>query len=83
MWSYSSAHRPGLCTSIVAEDADGHIYHGRNLDWNLGDALLKLIINVDYQRGGKTVFTGTTLVGFIGVLNGMRAGQWSWSMDAR
>ena len=25
----------GLCTSIVAQDADGRIYHGRNLDFGL------------------------------------------------
>jgi hypothetical protein len=42
-----------------------------------------LTVDVDYQRSGKTVFTGTTLVGFVGVFNGMRPGGWSYSLDAR
>ena len=30
-----------------------------------------------------TLTCSTTLVGFVGILNGMRPGQWSWSLDAR
>ena len=26
---------PGACTSMVAEDANRQVFHGRNLDWNL------------------------------------------------
>jgi len=90
-WKHGCVHNetadaekgPGFCTSVIAEDLEGRIFHGRNLDWNLDKPLLDLIVDVDYQRNNKTVFTGTTLVGFVGILHGMRAGQWSWSMDAR
>jgi N-acylethanolamine-hydrolysing acid amidase len=27
------------CTSIIAQDSQGNIYHGRNLDWDLADTL--------------------------------------------
>ena len=29
----------GFCTSIVAEDNDGNIFHGRNLDFGLWPAV--------------------------------------------
>ena len=74
---------PGLCTSVVAQDADGHIFHGRNLDWNLDYELRKLVIDVDFQRDNQTVYTGTSFVGFSGILNGVKKGVASTSIDAR
>ncbi len=73
---------PGLCTSVVARNAEGQIFHGRNLDWNLDASLLGLAVDVDFQRNNVTIFTGATLVGFVGVFNGMSP-QWSASIDAR
>jgi hypothetical protein len=75
----------GLCTSVVADTPIGSVLHGRNMDWNIPPILRKLVVDVEYQRSNKTVFTGTTIVGFVGVLNGMTAGpnSWSVSMDAR
>ena len=73
---------PGMCTSIVARNTDGNIYHGRNLDWNLDPSLLGLAVDVDFQRNNETVFSGATLVGFVGVFNGM-APTFSGSIDAR
>lgn len=58
---------PGLCTSVVAQDAAGRVWHGRNLDWNLPWALRKMLIDVEYRRGNQTVFVGTTVPGFVGV----------------
>lgn len=74
---------PGLCTSVVAEADNGHIYHGRNLDWNIPPAVREMAIDAHFQRGGKTIFIGTTVVGFVGVFNGMRLGQYSASINAR
>jgi len=74
---------PGLCTSVVAQDLQGHIWHGRNLDWNLPNAMLDFAIDVEFKRGNRTVFYGTTIVGFVGVLNGMVPGEFSVSVDAR
>lgn len=80
--SFSPNTGPGLCTSIVTRNTKGDIYHGRNLDWNLDASLLKLAVDVDFQRKNKTVFSGTTLVGFVGVLSGMTS-TFSGSIDAR
>ncbi len=34
------------CTSIVAQDGSGNVFHGRNLDWNLPDDLRNLTVQV-------------------------------------
>jgi len=85
----------GGCTSIVAQDAAGDIIHGRNLDfgmgpfnftegqWELTDALRPLIYNVNFTRGGKTVFTGVHYAGYIGVLTHVKKGAFSLSIDSR
>lgn len=79
---------PGLCTSVVAQDTHGNVLHGRNLDWNFPSVLREMIVDIDFQRRNKTVFTGTGIVGFAGLLNGMRyddsgKGVYSVSIDAR
>jgi hypothetical protein len=74
---------PDMCTSFVSSTPSGDIWHGRNLDWNLQDTLKEFIINVDYSRGGKTVFKGTTIVGFVGILHAVKENGFAWSMDAR
>lgn len=74
---------PGLCTSTVFNGMDGKMYLARNLDWNFPDNLLDCVINVDYQSKNKTVYKGTTLVGYTGILNGVRPGGFSISMNAR
>lgn len=74
---------PGMCTSVVAQDSNGHVFHGRNLDWNIPTAVRMLVADIDFQRGNETVFTGTTAVGFVGVFNGIKRGAFSVSIDAR
>jgi len=75
----------GYCTSVVTEEAGGGILHGRNLDWNLDEALREFIITVDFERGGEVLYTGSTIVSFVGILNAMAPGDngFSFSMDAR
>jgi len=75
----------GYCTSVVTEEAGGGILHGRNLDWNLDEDLREMIIDVDFTRGGETLYTGSTIVSFVGILNAMKPGSngFSFSMDAR
>jgi len=72
---------PGACTSFVASNDQGQIFHGRNLDWNLEGVLKQFIITVRFTRGGQQLFTGTTMVGFVGLLHAVKPN--AWSMDAR
>jgi acid ceramidase len=74
-----------VCTSIVAEDETGKLYHARNLDfglflgwnekthdWAITERLRKTIVNVDWKKGGKTIFKSVNFAGFVGVYNGVR-----------
>jgi len=74
---------PGLCTSVVAQDPNGHIVHARNLDWNLPVAMRHLLWDVDFMRNGTVIARGTGGVGFVGVYNGMVTGGYSATIDAR
>jgi len=71
------------CTSIVAQDEQGKIFHGRNLDFDLAKSLRKLVIKVEFQKQGKTLFWGTTYAGYIGVLTGMKPGSFAISLNER
>ncbi|XP_065577192.1 acid ceramidase-like [Artemia franciscana] len=85
-----------FCTSIIVEGENGHIYHGRNLDfgilmgwdiqnhtWLVTEALHPLVVEVDFQRGGNTVFKSVNFAGYIGVLTGMKPDAFSISLDER
>jgi hypothetical protein len=58
-----------VCTSIIEEDPKGQLYHARNLDfglflgwdnandtWLMSERLRNIIVNVDFQQDGKTVY---------------------------
>ncbi|OWK13569.1 NAAA, partial [Cervus elaphus hippelaphus] len=44
-----------FCTSIVAQDSKGHIYHGRNLDYPFGSLLRNLTVDVQFIKSGQTL----------------------------
>jgi acid ceramidase len=86
----------GACTSVVAQDAQGQVWHGRNLDfglfmgtnstthtWVLTQRLRDVLVNVKFTRGGSVVYESTTYAGFIGLLSGSRPGAFSISVDTR
>ena len=41
------------------------------------------MIDVEYQRGGKTLFIGSGMLGSVGILTAMKPGLFSWSLNAR
>ena len=71
------------CTSIVAEAEDGTIYHGRNLDYSYSDALRNMTIVVDFQQNGKTIYTGTTFAGYVGLMSAQKPNGFTVSLDER
>jgi acid ceramidase len=75
----------GLCTSIVSQNSDNAITHGRNLDWNIPETVKTFVIDLDVYQGGELIYMGTGAVGFVGMLNGMRVKgeKWTVSQDAR
>lgn len=85
-----------VCTSIIAEDNNGKIFHARNLDfglfmgwdpvahdWMTTRQLRKLIVNVEFRRGGKTLYKSVNFAGFVGMYNGVVPGKFSITANER
>lgn len=85
-----------VCTSIVAEDKSGNLFHARNLDfglflgwdvkndtWMLSEILRTLIVNIDYQSKGKTVYKSVTFAGYVGMISGMKPGVLTLTLNER
>ena len=81
--AFGKSSNSKACTSIVAEAENGTIYHGRNLDYSIAYILRNVTIMADFQRNGKTVYTGTTFGGFIGLLTGQKPNGFTVSLDER
>lgn len=73
-----------VCTSIVAQDNQDKLYHARNLDfglflgwdvkthdWAVTEKLREIIININWTRGGQTVYKSVNFAGYIGIYNGV------------
>ncbi|CAJ0921791.1 unnamed protein product, partial [Mesorhabditis belari] len=84
------------CTSIVAESSDNSMWHARNLDfgqlfiwdpeietWDLTDTLRQVTVNINFMKGGKLLYKGTTFAGHTGIITGMRMGEFTLSMNAK
>lgn len=85
-----------LCSSIVAEDLNGKIYHSRNLDfgfllgwdskndtWMMTQLLRKLMVNIDFYKNGKLSFKSSTFVGYVGILTGLKPSKYSITLNRR
>ncbi|CAJ0941387.1 unnamed protein product, partial [Mesorhabditis belari] len=82
--AFDRHHIFGLgCTSLVAEDEKGTIWHGRNLDYEMGDLLKNITVVVDFVRGNRIVYSGVTFVLYNGLLTGQRPNAFSLSLNAR
>ena len=72
------------CTSIVAEDENGIIYHGRNLDY--GD--IPILRNATYiatyiNNNSDILYVGTPFFGYSGLWTGFKQNAFSISGDER
>eukprot|EP00437_Effrenium_voratum_P006671 CAMPEP_0181436074 /NCGR_PEP_ID=MMETSP1110-20121109/20660_1 /TAXON_ID=174948 /ORGANISM="Symbiodinium sp., Strain CCMP421" /LENGTH=405 /DNA_ID=CAMNT_0023559627 /DNA_START=92 /DNA_END=1309 /DNA_ORIENTATION=- len=86
----------GGCTSIVAQDSKGRLIHGRNLDfgllfgfdwrriqWTLTEDLRPLLRSIRFVRRGKTVYSSTVFLGYVGTLTAVKQGAFSVSVNTR
>lgn len=70
------------CTGIVAQNANGSIYHARNQDYP--PPFSPLQYDGTFVKGGKVLFEATTFAGIIGIGGTcMVPGGWSVSINAR
>ncbi|XP_059185633.1 N-acylethanolamine-hydrolyzing acid amidase-like [Centropristis striata] len=71
-----------FCTSIVAQDTKGHVYHGRNLDYP-HPVLRNLTIDVVFLKNGKVAYRGTSFAGYVGLWTGQSPNKFTVSGDQR
>lgn len=78
------------CTSIVAQTSDGKILHARNLDTPRDPGFQKLMgvtrkstFIVHFQEQGKTIYSGVTTAGYIGLLTGQKPNTFTITLDER
>merc|ERR1712151_1470384 len=70
------------CTGIVAQNANGTIFHGRNQDYP--PPFSPLQYDGTFMKNGKILFEATTFAGIVGVGGTcMVPGGWSVSINAR
>ncbi|EFO91037.1 CRE-ASAH-1 protein [Caenorhabditis remanei] len=85
-----------VCTSIIAQDKDGHLTHARNLDfglfmgwdpeihdWPISQKLRKMIINVNWIKDGKLLYKSNNFAGYVGIYNGLKPNAFSLTADDR
>uniref|UniRef100_A0A9J7ZFC0 Acid ceramidase n=1 Tax=Cyprinus carpio carpio TaxID=630221 RepID=A0A9J7ZFC0_CYPCA len=46
-------------------------------------SVVPLVVNVNFQRGNKTVFKSTNFAGYVGILTGIRPGEFSLTVNER
>jgi N-acylethanolamine-hydrolysing acid amidase len=70
------------CTSIVVPGPDGVPRHIRTMDWGM-DLLADLTIEIEFVKGGKTLYIATTWAGYVGILTGIKPSNFSVSVNFR
>lgn len=85
-----------VCTSIIVEDQSGKLYHARNLDfglfmgwdvknktWLVTEYLRDLVVELDFQKDGNTVFKSVNFAGYVGILTGIKPTLFTLTIDER
>ncbi|ESN94632.1 hypothetical protein HELRODRAFT_69189, partial [Helobdella robusta] len=85
-----------VCTSILAEDDRGNLYHARNMDfglfmgwdsqnstWLMTEALKDSVVNLKWKKNGQVLFKSVNYVGYIGVFTAMKPGAFSLTVNER
>ena len=77
------------CTTVIAQAENGLIFTARTLDslyeHNVyyTDTYKKLSITVDFQRNGRTVYTGSTWAGYVGLQTGQKTNKFTIALNAK
>jgi acid ceramidase len=85
-----------VCTSIIGQTEDGTLMHARNLDfgllmgwdivnntWPVAEMLRPIVVNVEYMKGGKLLYTGIHFAGYIGILSALKPNMFTLTMNER
>ena len=82
-FSFDSEKELKACTSILAQTANGTVYHARNLDYLFTGLLRNLTAQVDFMENGKVSYTATVFIGYVGILTGQKPNRFSVTLNQR
>ncbi|XP_071350826.1 N-acylethanolamine-hydrolyzing acid amidase-like [Trachinotus anak] len=71
-----------FCTSIIAQDKNGNVYHGRNLDYP-HSVLRNMTVDIIFLKKGKVAYRGTSFAGYVGLWTGQSPNKFTVSGDQR
>ncbi|KAM4740757.1 LOW QUALITY PROTEIN: N-acylethanolamine-hydrolyzing acid amidase-like [Anableps anableps] len=69
-----------FCTSVVAQDKNGNVFHGRNLDYP--HPVQNMTVNLIFQKNGKMVYYAS-FAGYVGLWTGMSPNKFTVSGNQR
>jgi len=69
------------CTSILVQDPQGNVYHGRNLDFSYAPYLANLTFHGRYFKNGKLLYEAISIAGYTGLITGIKPNAYSFSID--
>ena len=78
-----SANYELFCSSIIVQDKDNKIFLGRNLDFETYYVISHLVYEAHYYRNGILESKNVELVGHRGIVNGVKLGKFSVSLNKR
>mmetsp|Transcript_35644 Transcript_35644/g.109302 ORF Transcript_35644/g.109302 Transcript_35644/m.109302 type:complete len:424 (-) Transcript_35644:84-1355(-) len=74
--------RAPFCTGIIATNqADGSVYHARNLDFFFTELMAELVYTGVFTRGGKELYRAQMIAGYAGMITGMRRGPDGYALE--
>lgn len=72
-----------FCTSIISQDTNGNIIHGRNLDYGLSQYFANLTVHLEFYKNNSLLFKADSMAGFTGVLTGLKDKAFGVSLNQR
>jgi hypothetical protein len=74
-----SAH----CTSMVVQNDKNEMIFARNLDFDFSYWLSALSVEGHFYKGEQLIYKGNMIVGYTGILTGIKPGIFALSVDER
>ena len=51
-------------------------WNAKNESWDVTAALRPMIVNLDFQKSGRTVYKAVQYAGYVGIITGMKPVNW-------
>ena len=58
-----------LCTSVISQNKNGEMIHGRNLDYPFRKQIFYMLNEYHYYKNGKLLYKSDGIIGFVAVLS--------------